>query len=120
MVEKGWGKGEERSEVGEGESNKGKEEVGRRNNKPLSGNGQFPRAWAGLDDNVGLLYAAGQELCLCAGHKRLDDGCVPAGVDDGNAQGGAVVLLCGGTFERHGWFKKPRAEQGRSNQIRLD
>lgn len=53
---------------------------------PLDGNGQLPRARARLHDNVGLLDAAGEQLLLCARHERLDDGRVPAGVHDGDAQ----------------------------------
>lgn len=68
---------------------------------PLDGDGELPRAWAGLDDNVGLLDAAGQQLLLGTGDEGLDDGLVPAGVDDGNAQAGALVVLGGRSLERH-------------------
>lgn len=65
----------------------------------LDGNGQLPRARDRLDDNVALLDAAAQQLVLGALEQRLDDGRVPAGVDDADAQGAAVVLLRGRAFE---------------------
>lgn len=65
----------------------------------LDGNGQLPRAGDRLDDNVALLDAAAQQLVLCSLEQRLDDGRVPAGVDDADAQGAAVVLLRGRAFE---------------------
>lgn len=70
---------------------------------PLDGDGELPRAWARLDDNVGLLDTAGQQLLLGAGDEGLDDGLVPAGVDDGDAQGRALVVLGGRSLERHDW-----------------
>jgi hypothetical protein len=72
-------------------------------NLPLDSNGKLPRAGAGLDDNVGLLDTSLEELGLCAGDERLDDGDVPARVDDADAQAGAVVVLRSGAFDgRHG------------------
>ena len=70
---------------------------------PLDGDGKLPGTRAGLDDNVGVLDAGLDELGLGTGHEGLNDGLVPAGVDNGDAQAGAVVLLRGGTLERHGW-----------------
>lgn len=74
---------------------------------PLDGNGELPRTGARLDNNVGLLDAAGEELFLCASDEGLDDGRVPAGVDDGDAQVRAIVVLRGGALERRhcGWAK---------------
>ncbi len=75
---------------------------------PLDGNWQLPRPRDGLDDDVGLFDAAGQQLGLCALEEGLDDGVVPAGVDDAHAQGAAVVDLgrwslgFGVHFERRG------------------
>jgi hypothetical protein len=72
---------------------------------PLDGNGKLPCARARLDDNVGLLYTRFQKLGLCAGDEGLDDGGVPAGVDDADAQVGAIVVLRSRTLERghDGW-----------------
>lgn len=67
---------------------------------PLDSNGELPGAGARLNNNVGLLDTAGEELLLCTGDEGLDDGRVPAGVDDGDAQVGAIVVLRGGTLER--------------------
>lgn len=78
----------------------GREE--REEDEPLGGNGKLPGARAGLHDNVGLLDAALEELGLCAGDEGVDDGGVPAGVDDADAEAGAVVLLGGRALEgRH-------------------
>lgn len=72
-------------------------------NLPLDGNGKLPCAGARLDDNVGLLDTGFQELGLCAGDEGLDDGDVPARVDDADAQAGAVVVLRSGALDgRHG------------------
>lgn len=72
---------------------------------PLDSNGQFPRAWHRLDDNVVLVDAAGQELSLCALEQRVNDLGVPAGVHDADAQAGAVVLLGGGALHCEvGWL----------------
>lgn len=68
---------------------------------PLDSDGQLPGARAGLDNNVRLLDTSGQQLGLGSGHERLDDGRVPTGVDDANAQAGALVLLGSRTLERH-------------------
>lgn len=71
-------------------------------NSPLHGNRQLPRSRARLHHNVGLLDAALEKLGLCAGHEGVDDGGVPARVDDGDAEAGAVVLLRGRALEgRH-------------------
>lgn len=43
-------------------------------NAPLRCDWQLPRARAGLDDNVGLGDARGEELLLGAGDEGLDDG----------------------------------------------
>lgn len=66
----------------------------------MNGNGKLPGTGARLNDNVGLLDAALEKLGLGAGDERLDDGRVPAGVDDADAQAGAVVLLGSRTLER--------------------
>ncbi len=73
----------------------------RKRNVPLRGNGKLPGPGTRLHDNVGLLDAALEKLGLGAGDERLDDGGVPAGVDDADAQAGAVVLLGGRALERH-------------------
>lgn len=74
-------------------------------NLPLDSNGELPCAGARLDDNVGLLDTGFQELGLCAGDEGLDDGNVPARVDDADAQAGAVVVLRSGALDgRHGWL----------------
>lgn len=72
---------------------------------PLDSNGKLPCAGARLDDNVGLLHTSFQELGLCASDEGLDDGNVPARVDDADAQAGAVVVLRSGALDgRHGGF----------------
>lgn len=79
--------------------------IARESNLPLDSNGKLPRAGARLDDNVGLLDSGFQELGLCAGDEGLDDGNVPARVDDADAQAGAVVVLRSGALDgRHGGF----------------
>jgi hypothetical protein len=46
-----------------------------------------------LHGDAGFLDAALEELLLRAFDERLDDGEVPAGMDDGDAEGFAVMLL---------------------------
>lgn len=60
---------------------------------PLDSNWKLPRARDRLDHNVGLLDTALEQLGLGSGQKRLNDGVVPAGVDDADAQATAVVVL---------------------------
>lgn len=60
---------------------------------PLDANGEFPRARHRLDNNVALLYAAGQQLRLGALEERVNDLGVPSRMDDADAQAGAVMLL---------------------------
>lgn len=88
------------SRSGGGGGTRGKEAI------PLDSNGKLPCTWARLDDNVGLLDTGFQELGLCAGNEGLDDGDVPARVDDANAQAGAVVVLRSGALDRRhgGWL----------------
>lgn len=69
--------------------------------EPLDRERQLPRPRNGLGHNVGFLDAAGKELVLGALDEWLDDRGVPAGVDDADAQGAAVVLLRGRALERH-------------------
>lgn len=69
---------------------------------PLRGKGELPRARTRLDDNVGLADAALGEFGPGALDERLDDGRVPARVDDGDAQARAVVVLGRRALERHG------------------
>lgn len=83
----------------------GKQEITKRRGGgygPLDGNWQLPGAGDGLHDDVGLLHAAGEQLGLGPLQQRLDDGLVPPGVHDANAQGAAVMLLGCGGFDRHG------------------
>lgn len=68
---------------------------------PLSGEGKFPRSRAGLHSNVGFLYAAGEKLLSGAGHEGRNHGFVPAGMNDADAEAGAIMLLGGWTFQRH-------------------
>lgn len=67
----------------------------------MDGDGQLPRAGAGLNDNVRFLDAGCQELLLGSSNKRINDCRVPARVDDADAQTGAVVMLRRGALERH-------------------
>lgn len=66
---------------------------------PLHSNGQFPRSRARLNNNVALLHTRLEKLGLGTGNKRLNDGRIPSGVDNGDAQRRAVVLLGSGTLE---------------------
>lgn len=68
---------------------------------PLDGHGELPGAGDRLDDNVGLGDAARKQRLLGALQERVDDGSVPAGVDDANAEAGAVVLLGNGALVVH-------------------
>jgi hypothetical protein len=76
--------------------------IRRRQGVPLNSERKLPGAGAGLDDNVGLLDTSFEKLGLGASDEGVDDGRVPASVDDANTQLGAVVLLRGRAFERHG------------------
>lgn len=77
-------------------------EEGEREQLPLNSYGKLPGAGARLDDNVGFLDAGLEQLGLCAGDEGLDDGHVPARVDDADAQAGAVVVLRSGALDgRH-------------------
>ena len=67
--------------------------------EPLYGDRQLPRARARLHDNIVFPHAALGEFCKRARYQRLDDGCVPARVDNGNAQRRAVGVLWRGAFE---------------------
>lgn len=69
-------------------------------NSRFDGNGQLPRARDRLNHDVLLLDTACQQLVLAALEQGLDDGGIPAGVDDTDAQGAAVVLLRGRSLER--------------------
>lgn len=62
---------------------------------PLDANWQLPGPRDRLDDDVALLDAAGKQLRLGALQEGVDDLGVPAGVDDADAQAGAVVLFWG-------------------------
>lgn len=62
----------------------------------FAGKGQLVAACDGLDDNVLVLDALQPELCECAGEEGVDDGVVPAGMHDGDAEAGAVVGGGGG------------------------
>lgn len=62
---------------------------------PLDADWQLPGPRDRLDDDVALLYATCEQLRLGALKQRVDDLGVPPGVDDANAQAGAVVLLWG-------------------------
>lgn len=66
---------------------------------PLNSEGELPGSRDGLDDDVGLLDAAAEELLHGTLDEGLDDGRVPAGVDDADAQGAAVVLLRGRSLD---------------------
>jgi hypothetical protein len=68
---------------------------------PLDCNWKLPRPWDGLDNDIRLLYAGGQQLCLGSAEKRLNDGMVPAGVDNADPKVLTIVVLRGGSFERH-------------------
>ena len=70
-------------------------------NLPLDSHGKLPGAGARLNNNVALLDARGQELLLRARDEGTDNGRVPAGVDNGDTEAGAFVLLRGRAFERH-------------------
>lgn len=75
---------------------------GRRKEKgcdaPLDSNWKLPRARNRLNHNVGLLDAALEQLGLGSREERLNNGVVPAGVDDADAQATAVVVLRGGSL----------------------
>ena len=62
---------------------------------PLHGEGQFVGAGDGLDDDVFALHTRREEGLFTAGDKSVNYGGVPAGVDDGDAEGGAIVFLGG-------------------------
>lgn len=66
---------------------------------PLRRNRQLIGSRAALHDDVSLLDAASKKLLLCATNKRLNDRGVPSGMDDGDAQARAVVLLGSGTLQ---------------------
>lgn len=69
---------------------------------PLNTDRELPRAGDGLDHDVALVDAACEQLRPGALQEGVDDLGVPAGVDDADAQAGAVVLLGGGTLHG-GW-----------------
>lgn len=64
-----------------------------RGNIPLDSNRQLPAPGDRGHYDVVLLHAGLKELGLGALEERLDDGVVPAGVDDADAQGAAIVHL---------------------------
>lgn len=66
---------------------------------PLHSEGELPGSRDRLNDDVGLLDTAAEQLLLGALNEGLDDGRVPAGVDNTNAQGAAVVLLGGRSLD---------------------
>lgn len=68
-----------------------------------AGDGEFPGPGDGLHHDIGLFDARGEEFCFCAGDERFDYCRVPAGMDDANTQGAAIVLLSlTGAFEGRG------------------
>ena len=58
---------------------------------PLHSNRQLSRARHTLGDNIPLFHARLQQLLSSARNKRLNDGRVPAGVDDEDAELGAYI-----------------------------
>lgn len=62
---------------------------------PLDADWKLPGPWNRLDHDVALLDAAREQLRLGALQEGVDDLGVPAGVDDADAQAGAVVLFWG-------------------------
>ena len=66
---------------------------------PLDCDRELPRARDRLNHNIAVLYAASPELVEGAFEKRFDNGGVPAGVDDTDAQAAAIVFLSRGTFD---------------------
>lgn len=55
------------------------------------GVGELVAAGYALDDDVFVFDTGGCEGFLCAGEEGVDDGGVPAGVDDADAEAGAWV-----------------------------
>ena len=54
---------------------------------PLHRNRELPATRTALHNNVVLLDTCREQLRLCAGDEGFDDGAIPAGVDDGDAEG---------------------------------
>src|SRR4051794_2718405 len=67
-------------------------------NVPLDSDWQLPRTRDRLYHNVRLLYTAFFELGLCTGEQGIDDGIVPARVNNANAKVAAIVELRGRAF----------------------
>lgn len=55
-------------------------------NVPLHRDGKLPTPRTGLNNNVILFDTRLEKLGLCACDEGFDDGAVPAGVDDGDAE----------------------------------
>jgi hypothetical protein len=70
--------------------------------EPLDCNWQLPGPRDGLHDNVGLGYSAFEQFGLGSLEQGAYDAVVPPGVDDGDAQAGAIMANGGGAFVVHG------------------
>jgi hypothetical protein len=62
--------------------------------------GELEATWNGLHHDIGVFNTAFPELRDCAIYQSINDGLVPSGVYDCNAESRAIILVCRRTFDR--------------------